>query len=111
MSLGLTRLLCGGGSESLVSWAAQEAPSPREGEVLKQTQLAQARPPDPRPLASAFQPQLPSKCLLCPPSHPRPQGPRPGVVAASLLVKVLPLPSSQACWPGMAGLVILDVAS
>ena len=64
---------------TLLSSAAQEAPSPWEGEVPEQTQPAQPGPPDPRPLASAFQPQLPSKCLLCPPLHPRPQGPRPGV--------------------------------
>ena len=62
-------------------------------------------PPDLRPLASAFQPQLPSKCLFCPLLHPKYSRPQTWGGRLTLLVKVLPLLSSQACRPGMAGLL------
>ena len=72
--------LCGGGSES---WSVASPRLLRKAALLgfphrqmrSPSRSSQPRPgpPDPRALASAFQPQLPSKCLLCPLCTPRTQ--------------------------------------
>lgn len=70
--------LCGGGIES---WSVASPRLHRKADFLgfphrkmrSPSRSSQPRPgpPDPRPLASAFQPRLPSKCPLCPLLHPK----------------------------------------